>query len=120
MSLLRTVDIDKNLFFWEMQLSILVNQKVSIGVEPGTIDDIEYAEPETQSGHINRARQSMHIARLTGGVISGNDTQRFGVAVIDQLKTTGAVGYNQQVIQRVNSVSFTGRIHRSGNTRSGR
>jgi hypothetical protein len=51
-----------------------MNKKVSIWVESGAVDDIEYAKSETRSGHINHACQPIHIACLSGGLISGNDT----------------------------------------------
>jgi hypothetical protein len=70
-----------------------MNKKVSIWVESGAVDDIEYAKPKTRSGRINRARQPIHIARLSGGLISGNDTYRSGFTDIDELKAAGAVGY---------------------------
>ena len=59
MSILRTLDVNKNLLFWKLQLSIWINKKMSICVEPGAVDDIEYARSETRSGHINRVHTTV-------------------------------------------------------------
>jgi hypothetical protein len=56
-----------------MQLPVWVNKKLSIGVESGTVDDIEYAKSEIRSSDINRARQPMYTACLSGDLIGGND-----------------------------------------------
>jgi hypothetical protein len=52
-------DSNKNLLFRELFLLIRIKKKVSIWVESGAVDDIEYTNSETPSGNINRARQTI-------------------------------------------------------------
>ena len=74
------LQVENEFYGWRLhdandgRLSIRMNKKVARSVESGAVDDIKNTKPETRPGHINRARQSMHIARLAGGIIRSNDT----------------------------------------------